>query len=539
MTPRPGHMLLLLAVAAAAAAAAEPRLENEAAENTPDNNVVSSRCNPPELSLAGNRVVSADFTVITEVHFWGAIGPLGDRKLCKIKCIDGGWFGPLCQVKDDGKFHPLLRNCHFKALPPQLLVTYQNVSIETDSKKVFPHGVEVMVRCREVGSYKLLGESVLECQNGVWSHPLPICIPTTTLTNFSDESPPTLLIKVPTGSSAVEPRGELAVFPGSIVHLECAFSRKLGNPEWTWTSKFREYMTGWAMSAEERDWKYRLSIYYSKPQDSGEFTCTTPIGTSNTIVINVKAIHCPLLEVIDPHVTARIEGSRMGHTASFQCPVGFFLNGTSNLTCEATGHWSSPPPKCLPVQCPSVNPVDPRLDVVNVNRSYGGRVTFSCPWGYKLTGPPNLDCLSNGRWSGKVPQCQPVHCPPPQPPPNGRILETGGQALSDGRYSVGSAVQFGCAESYQLMGEPTIVCTERGFWSHSPPFCKPRCSYPGDPVNGHIAPIKFYYEPGDHVKVTCNPGFVVRERTATSRPTCRPDGSWSEKMPTCVDYSEV
>ncbi|CAB3362217.1 Hypothetical predicted protein [Cloeon dipterum] len=471
MTPRPGHMLLLLAVAAAATAA-EPRLENEAAENTPENNVVSSRCNPPELSLAGNRVVSADFTVITEVHFWGAIGPLGDRKLCKIKCIDGGWFGPLCQVKDDGKFHPLLRNCHFKALPPQLLVTYQNVSIETDSKKVFPHGVEVMVRCREVGSYKLLGESVLECQNGVWSHPLPICIPTTTLTNFSDESPPTLMIKVPTGSSAVEPRGELAVFPGSIVHLECAFSRKLGNPEWTWTSKFREYMTGWAMSAEERDWKYRLSIYYSKPQDSGEFTCTTPIGTSNTIVINVKAIHCPLLEVIDPHVTARIEGSRMGHTASFQCPVGFFLNGTSNLTCEATGHWSSPPPKCLPVQCPSVNPVDPRLDVVNVNRSYGGRVTFSCPWGYKLTGPPNLDCLSNGRWSGKVPQCQPVHCPPPQPPPNGRILETGGQALSDGRYSVGSAVQFGCAESYQLMGEPTIVCTERGFWSHSPPFCK-------------------------------------------------------------------
>jgi len=51
----------------------------------------------------------------------------------------------------------------------------------------------------------------------------------------------------------------------------------------------RNFMVaGWAMSAEERDWKYRLSVYYSKPQDSGEFTCTTPIGTSNSITVNVK-----------------------------------------------------------------------------------------------------------------------------------------------------------------------------------------------------------------------------------------------------------
>jgi hypothetical protein len=43
------------------------------------------------------------------------------------------------------------------------------------------------------------------------------------------------------------------------------------------------------------------------------------------------------LEVTDPHVTARVEGSRLGHTAVFHCPTGFVLNGTSNLTCHATG----------------------------------------------------------------------------------------------------------------------------------------------------------------------------------------------------------
>lgn len=61
---------------------------------------------------------------------------------------------------------------------------------------------------------------------------------------IADDSPPTLLVRVPTGSSSVEPNGDIAVFPGSIVHLECAFSRKHGNPEWKWTSQFREYLAG-------------------------------------------------------------------------------------------------------------------------------------------------------------------------------------------------------------------------------------------------------------------------------------------------------
>jgi hypothetical protein len=60
----------------------------------------------------------------------------------------------------------------------------------------------------------------------------------------ADDAPPTILVRVPAGSASVEPDGELAVFPGSIVHLECVFARKLGNPEWSWSSNFRQYLTG-------------------------------------------------------------------------------------------------------------------------------------------------------------------------------------------------------------------------------------------------------------------------------------------------------
>lgn len=60
----------------------------------------------------------------------------------------------------------------------------------------------------------------------------------------TEDVPPTIVFGLPAGSAVVEPTGALAVFPGSILHLECLFARKLGNPEWTWTSTFRRYLTG-------------------------------------------------------------------------------------------------------------------------------------------------------------------------------------------------------------------------------------------------------------------------------------------------------
>lgn len=57
------------------------------------------------------------------------------------------------------------------------------------------------------------------------------------------ESPPTILVRIPSGTAAVD-EDTLIVFPGSILHLECLYSRKEGNPQWTWTSGFRQYLTG-------------------------------------------------------------------------------------------------------------------------------------------------------------------------------------------------------------------------------------------------------------------------------------------------------
>ncbi|XP_065172181.1 locomotion-related protein Hikaru genki [Atheta coriaria] len=466
---------------------------------------------------------------------------MGERRLCKIKCIAGQWVGPLCvDQQDNGKFHPLFRSCKLEYISPHLLVTFRNVTIHT-AGWVLPHGAKLQTRCKELGMYKLLGAASPQCQNGEWSSKLPSCVPTTLITNFTEDAPPTILIRIPSGSASIEPGGELAVFPGSTLHLECLFSRRLGSPDWTWTAQLGQYLTGWAIAAEERDWKYRLSVYYAKPQDAGTFTCATPRGITNGITLHVAAVHCEPISVSGMHLTVRIEGTRLGHTAVFQCPVGFKIKGHANITCQASGKWSDAVPTCEVVMCPALDGIDgltePHLQLEEHNATYGGRVVFGCAWGYRLMGPPGLECELDGNWSGPLPKCAPIQCPPPIIPVNGHLIQSESAGMDGGRYAVGSLVQFACRGAHSLEGEASIICTESGYWSHPPPFCKPRCPYLGEPDNGVMAPTKFAYEPGDELQITCNPGYEAP--LEAERPKCLADGEWSVPLPHCTLYSQI
>lgn len=62
-----------------------------------------------------------------------------------------------------------------------------------------------------------------------------------------------------------------------------------------------------------------------------------------------------------------------------------------------------------------------------------------------------------------------IQCSTPVAPLNGRI---GGTNLNQRRLTVGALVTFSCNEGHTLVGEPSIICTETGLWSHPPPFCK-------------------------------------------------------------------
>lgn len=61
---------------------------------------------------------------------------------------------------------------------------------------------------------------------------------------FTDDSPPSIRIKIGIGSGAFEPSGVLAVLPASTIHLDCMYPRRRGTPEWTTTGWFRSYYIG-------------------------------------------------------------------------------------------------------------------------------------------------------------------------------------------------------------------------------------------------------------------------------------------------------
>ena len=62
--------------------------------------------------------------------------------------------------------------------------------------------------------------------------------------SFSEELPPRITVQTTSGYSHVGPAGEVLVYPGSILNLDCAFNRKLGNPDWSWARGGKDYPKG-------------------------------------------------------------------------------------------------------------------------------------------------------------------------------------------------------------------------------------------------------------------------------------------------------
>ncbi|KPI96195.1 Locomotion-related protein Hikaru genki [Papilio xuthus] len=429
------------------------------------------KCSLPDVtSIDDNLDITrfrSDFSKISEVKFPGLIGPLNERLICKIKCIDGNWVGPLCSTTAEGRFQPILRECFYRDDYKLLSISFKNSSIEKET--YFPHGSIVTSKCKHFGLYKLKGESQVRCENGEWSPKFPECVPTTLVTNFTGDAPPSIQYVVVSGSAVVEPSGELFVYPDSTLWLDCIIPRVSGDPDWSWTQALGQHNAAWAADDEEKETHYRLTLTKMSARHSDQYTCTSSGGHTNTIIIKVVSVVCPPINVSSPRIRLFSQGWKLGHSVHFSCQPGFHLNGSAILYCMGNGHWSALPPTCEETFCPMLRTLGPHLSLVEYNSSYGGRAVFQCSWGYRLVGAPGLECELDGRWSGDIPHCIAIYCPNPIVPEKGRLLTQA--STKNGKYAVGDLLIYGCDEGYQVLGEPSIVCTENGFWSHPPPFC--------------------------------------------------------------------
>ncbi|RXN27609.1 CUB and sushi domain-containing 1-like protein [Labeo rohita] len=213
------------------------------------------------------------------------------------------------------------------------------------------------------------------------------------------------------------------------------------------------------------------------------------------------------------------------NTVMYHCKRGFYLLGSSVLTCQSNGFWDRSLPKCLPISCgdPGTPPFAVMLGQKFTNRAV---VHYSCSQGRSLVGNATRQCMEDGRWSGSPPYCSgdnPGFCGDPGIPPHGSRLGE--------EFRHKSLLRFTCEAGYALIGSSERTCLQNGSWSGTQPVCEViSCGDPGPIGNGIYIGNEFIFNKTVHYR--CNPGYVM-EPPGSSTLRCSKDGTWNRTKPSC------
>uniref|UniRef100_A0A668AKV0 CUB and Sushi multiple domains 3 n=1 Tax=Myripristis murdjan TaxID=586833 RepID=A0A668AKV0_9TELE len=282
---------------------------------------------------------------------------------------------------------------------------------------------------------------------------------------------------------------------------------------------------------------------------------------------------CRVVNCTDPGIPANsIRESKIEHgnftfgsVVFYDCNPGYYLFGSSVLTCQPAGHWDKPLPECIEVDCG--HPGSPPHGVmVGEKFTFGSTVRYSCTGDRQLIGDPSLTCQLNGHWSAPLPHCSGNSagtCGDPGTPAHA--------SREAGNFKVRSKVRFTCAVGHTLYGSAERICFPNGTWSGRQPFspnCTTKirhgcslkiklfcglpdmgsfldtrslffmpsltvitCGDPGIPANG----LRFGDDitVGQNVTFLCQPGYVMIGGDSSVTRTCTSNGTWSGTMPAC------
>ncbi|XP_041910862.1 CUB and sushi domain-containing protein 1 [Arvicola amphibius] len=215
-----------------------------------------------------------------------------------------------------------------------------------------------------------------------------------------------------------------------------------------------------------------------------------------------------------------------GATVQYSCKGGQTLTGNSTRVCQEDSHWSGALPHCSgnsPGFCgdPGTPAHGSRLGDEYKTKSL---LRFSCEMGHQLRGSAERTCLVNGSWSGVQPVCEAVSCGNPGTPTNGMILSSDGILFS-------SSVIYACWEGYKTSGLMTRHCTANGTWTGTAPDCTIiSCGDPGTLPNGIQFGTDFTFN--KTVSYQCNPGYLM-EPPISPTIRCTKDGTWNQSRPIC------
>jgi len=224
--------------------------------------------------------------------------------------------------------------------------------------------------------------------------------------------------------------------------------------------------------------------------------------------------------------------------AEYQCNDGFYLQGATTRTCQASGMWSGVLPMCQRVSCPEPGGVCSKVvcpkpgDVGNgyvegTDYTYKAEIIYHCNEGHVLSGARKRKCGANRQWSPSAPSCFKIACPT--------------LSILDHGYTVGmlykneSVIVFICDKGYQLEGKAMLTCKAKKEWSDIAPTCvKVKCSKPEVVHHGIIKGLDYSF--GANLEYECKEGYVLKGAKIR---TCTSEALWSKTSPKCVIVPHV
>ena len=417
-----------------------------------------------------------------------------------------------CQA--DGNWSSSVPKCNPVVCPELNLLDYGTVSVTGQTFRSV-----ATYACND--GYIMEGEEIRAClAEGIWSGTVPnckstTCVPPSTIrngaVNYKDVHIESVVFYVCDdgfrliGDDVRRCRSNLtwSGFQPSCIVITCQDLPQIANGQQSTTGLVYN-----SVASFECDRGYEL-------QGTDELICTNT-GEWSAPPPSCSAIECETPGRIISNGRMFGDMFTVGSVISYECDIGYNLQGSRNRTCLSTGHWKEPIPVCEIVRC---NP--PRLShglASTFKNEYNTRITFSCNRGYVLFGPVERLCLANGNWSGPNPVC--VKC---NDPPN---LENGFVSIDD------EIATYGCILGYHLIGNNKLECQMDGSWINELPVCLAvECDDLEDEVFEHGNKTQTGYYFGDTSEYICEEGYNL---IGSAMRRCQTDGSWSGLPPVCL-----
>ncbi|XP_048587550.1 CUB and sushi domain-containing protein 3 isoform X3 [Nematostella vectensis] len=467
-------------------------------------------CPDPGFPQHGSRIGYSSFKNMGVVQFMCTREGYDLQGPGAIRCINGTWNAatPTCKA----------RCAPIK--PSSNVIVLRPISNR--------HGSEAVFGCK--AGFRLVGSSVLACNDGTWNDSVPVCIRDDDDDDCSD--PGTLTNGGRHGNNFSD---------GQRVSFFC-------------NNGYTLFGVG-SVSCDDGEWSGDVPTCRADCQDPGvpvnggrhgnNFSEGQRVGffcSSGHVIDGPSEIMCVNGRWSDKKPTCRAGcaqpstppnsvlyiGSRKSYYSDqervfYLCKPGFFLVGMRERQCMGN-NWTSVAFKCISTGCG--DPGTP-LNGQKIGLTYRvrDRVYYTCLPGFRMIGPSKRVCMSNGTWAGYLPHCVASQCP------DLPIPQYGVKQVTTTAYK--GETSFTCtSRGYELVGSKVRVCLFDGTWSGKQPSCeRVICRDPGTPKHGSRAPTFGILSFRDSVDFSCSQGYTL---TGRSRIFCLEDGTWSDKMPVCV-----